>query len=243
MTEGTVPPLPGGVGVTHLRVYDTEAPDGLRGGTPHLHTVCTEAYWVVRGEGRVQTLSGSGFDETPLTPGGLVWFTPGSIHRLVNVSGDLEILVIMGNAGLPEAGDLVITFAADVVADPVRYQETAALPVDASTTAGSSEAALRRRDAAVERFIELRRAVEAGDRKPLDGFLGAAASLVASQAPTWRQRWETGPVAAVEATAADLANIERAEAVHLRDASIHRMPPPAEERRMGCCGTLGTYIG
>jgi mannose-6-phosphate isomerase-like protein (cupin superfamily) len=238
-----LPPLPGGVGITHLRVYDSEAPDGLRGGTPHLHTACTEAYWVVSGEGRVETLSAAGFDETPLTPGALVWFTPGTIHRLVNLSGDLEILVIMGNAGLPEAGDLVIAFAPEVVADPDRYHAAAALPAEASTTAGPSEAAQRRRDAAVERFNELRVAVEAGDRAPLDEFLAAAVTLVAAQAPTWRQRWEAGPVAAVDATAAHLMAVEHAEAVHLREASIHRLSPPPAERRMGCCGTLGTYVG
>ena len=37
-------------------MYDTEAPDGLRGGTPHLHTACTEAYAVAAGRGAVQTL-------------------------------------------------------------------------------------------------------------------------------------------------------------------------------------------
>ena len=52
----------------------------------------------------------------PLEPGAFVWFTPGTIHRLVN-GGDLEILVLMQNAGLPEAGDMVITFPPDVLAD------------------------------------------------------------------------------------------------------------------------------
>ena len=51
------PPFPGAIAATHLRVYDTAAPDGLAGGTPHLHTVCTEAYWVVAGTGAVQTLT------------------------------------------------------------------------------------------------------------------------------------------------------------------------------------------
>ena len=108
------PPFPGAIAATHLRVYDTEAPDGLAGGTPHLHTACTEAYWVVAGTGAVQTLTAGGYEEVPLEPGAFVWFTPGTIHRLVN-GGDLEILVLMQNAGLPEAGDMVITFPADVL--------------------------------------------------------------------------------------------------------------------------------
>ena len=46
-------PLPGGTSVSHVRVYDTVGPDGLAGGSPHLHTVCTEAYLVIAGEGLI----------------------------------------------------------------------------------------------------------------------------------------------------------------------------------------------
>ena len=98
------PPFPGAIAATHLRVYDTEAPDGLAGGTPHLHTVSGEAYLVVSGRGRLQTVDAAGFAEHPLAAGALVWFDPGVIHRVVN-DGDLEVRVIMQNAGLPEAGD------------------------------------------------------------------------------------------------------------------------------------------
>ena len=35
-------------------VYDSVGPDGLAGGSPHLHTVCTEAYLVIAGEGMVR---------------------------------------------------------------------------------------------------------------------------------------------------------------------------------------------
>ena len=42
--------LPGAVGVTHLRVYDTPAPDGVPGGSPHVHFACTEAYVTVSHE-------------------------------------------------------------------------------------------------------------------------------------------------------------------------------------------------
>ncbi len=60
------------------------------------------------GRGAVQTLTAAGFQETPLSPGALVWFTPGTIHRLVN-DGDLTLHVLMQNCGLPEAGDAVLT--------------------------------------------------------------------------------------------------------------------------------------
>lgn len=70
------PPFPGGVAVSHLRVYDSASVDGLAGGTPHCHTACTEAYAVIGGRGRVATLGGDGYRETPLEAGSFAWFTP-----------------------------------------------------------------------------------------------------------------------------------------------------------------------
>lgn len=236
------PPLPGAVGLTHLRVYDTVGPDGLAGGTPHLHTVCTEAYWIVRGRGRVQTISGDGFAETSLDPGALVWFTPGTIHRLVNDSGDLEILVVMANQGLPEAGDMVVVSAPDVMADRDRYLAAASLPAGAMTTAGERGPAAARRDRAVEAFNDIRHALESGDRSPLDLFLDRAAELVSVHHDAWRARWERGPRAATDRTDAHLRAIGASDGAHLRQASVHRLGPPADERGLGCCGTLGTYV-
>lgn len=103
------PGFPGGTAVSHLTVYDWPTADGLAGGSPHLHTASGEGYVVVGGKGRLQTLSGAGVGEHPLSPGTVLWFTPGTVHRLVN-DGGLEIVVVMQNAGLPEAGDAVFTF-------------------------------------------------------------------------------------------------------------------------------------
>ena len=69
------------------------------------------------GRGAVQTLSGEGYDEQALAPGVMLWFTPGTVHRLVN-DGELDILVVMQNAGLPEAGDAVLTFPPEILGDP-----------------------------------------------------------------------------------------------------------------------------
>src|SRR5262245_61519905 len=99
-------PLPGAVGVSGLQVYDWPTADGLCGGSPHVHLACAEAYVVIEGKGSVQTLNTEGFASTPLRPGTVLWFTPGTIHRLVNDDG-LRIVVIMQNDGLPEAGDAV----------------------------------------------------------------------------------------------------------------------------------------
>lgn len=234
--------LPGAIGISHLRVYDSVAPDGLAGGTPHLHTLCTEAYAVIAGSGRVQTLTARGEEETRLEPGALVWFTPGTIHRLVN-DGDLEILVLMQNAGLPEAGDMVITFAPDVMADRDAYRAAATLPDGETTTAGSGEAARVRRDAAVRAFGELRAATARGDAAPLRAFHDAALRLVQPRLRDFENVWASGPAAAVDATRRQLEALAAGNAEHLADASVHALPPPASERRMGCCGTLGTYLG
>jgi mannose-6-phosphate isomerase-like protein (cupin superfamily) len=235
------PPFPGGVGVSHLRVYDTAAPDGLAGGTPHVHTVCTEAYAVIAGRGSVQTLTASGYDEVPLEPGAFVWFTPGTIHRLVN-GGDLEILVLMGNAGLPEAGDMVITLPPEVVSSAEAYEAAAVLPEEDRTTAGTGAGARRRRDLAVPEFGRMVRAAGEGDLAPLRAFHSAAAALVRPRLDGWTAIWRDGPKAAVDRTGEQLAALAAGVADHLDRASVHRLPPPPEERRWGCCGTLGTYV-
>ena len=235
------PPFPGAIAASHLRVYNTEAPDGLAGGTPHLHTACTEAYWVVAGTGAVQTLTTTGCEEAALEPGAFVWFTPGTIHRLVN-GGGLEILVLMQNAGLPEAGDMVITFPPDVLADAGAYARAATLPVDERTTAGTGTAARARRDLAIPAFIELRRATEAGDPAPLRAFHEAAARLVQPHVADWTARWRAGPLREVERTGDLLRALAEGDPDHLAEAGVHQLPPPAKERRMGCCGTLGTFL-
>ena len=235
------PPFPGAIAASHLRVYDTAAPDGLAGGTPHLHTACTEAYWVVGGRGAVHTLTASGFEEVPLEPGTFVWFTPGTIHRLVN-RGDLEILVLMQNAGLPEAGDMVITFPPDVLATAESYASAATLPEHERTSFGSGDAARARRDRAVPTFNELREATEAGDPAPLREFHESAARLVQPHIADWTKRWHDGPLKEAERTGDLLRALTEGDADHLADASVHLLPPPSAERRMGCCGTLGTFL-
>ena len=237
------PPFPGAIGASHLRVYDSVAPDGLRGGTPHVHLACTEAYWEVAGEGRVQTLGGDGFRETPLSAGRFVWFTPGTIHRLVNEDGRLEILVLMQNAGLPEAGDMVITFEDALLADVERHRDAHALPPGETTTAGGGEAARRRRDRGVEGFLALREAVAARGPEALAAFHARAASIVGADLPRWRKIWEDGPLAAAARTGDQLDALARGDVSHLGASSVHVHGAPGEERRMGCCGTLGVYVG
>lgn len=234
--------LPGGVGISHLRVYDTAAPDGVIGGTPHLHTACTEAYLVIAGEGLVQTLSADGYGETPLEVGTVAWFSPGTVHRLVNLDGRLEIFVLMANAGLPEAGDMVITFAPEVLADPDAYRAAATLPPGETTTDGSGEAARVRRDRGVEGFGWWKARVEADPVGGLAELHAAAASLVAPAAAGWGAIVDAGPGAAVAATHAALADLAEGRGPHLAAAAIARRDLAVDHRRMGCCGTLGVLV-
>ncbi|MCV2394413.1 cupin domain-containing protein [Actinotalea sp. M2MS4P-6] len=151
-------PMPGGTQLTRLAVYDWPAPDGVGlvgSGAPHLHTVSTEAYVVLGGHGSVHTITPSGAAVHELRPGVAVWFTAGTVHRAVN-DGDLDVLVVMSDAGLAEAGDAVLTFPGAVLADPERYRAEAALPRDGDVAA----AARHRRDLAIEGLAELYDAVE-----------------------------------------------------------------------------------
>ncbi|MFF9352528.1 cupin domain-containing protein [Streptomyces sp. NPDC014734] len=232
--------LPGGVAVSHLRVYDWPATDGLRGGTPHLHLACSEAYAVVGGAGSVQTLTTSGFRQTPLTPGALVRFTPGTIHRLVN-DDDLRIVVLMENSGLPEAGDAVLTLPPRHLADADRYRAAVALPADGDEPE-RERAARARRDLAVEGFLALCRATEAGDPAPLAAFHRSAAALVRPGIEEWRERWRKGAAAAAAATGSRLDALGGGDCGHLADAVVHAEQPSAHGR-FGMCGRLDVYRG
>ncbi len=221
-----VTPFPGGVGISGVTVYDWETADGLCGGTPHMHLVCSEAYVVIGGEGSVQTLTTTGFAETPLHLGDVVWFTPGTIHRLVNAGG-LRLVVLMQNSGLPEAGDAVFTFPAPVLADPEAYHAAAALVGDQAT------AARRRRDLALEGFQALR---EGG----LPEFHSAAHRLKHELLDDWEARWRRGPLAAARTTGRQLQRLRAGDLTHLGHGAVSRLERP-ERPRFGMCGLLHPY--
>lgn len=236
-------PLPGAVGLTDLRVYDWPGPDGLMSGGPHVHLACTEAYCVMEGAGVVQTLAGDGrLRETPLEPGRVVWFTPGVIHRLINSDGRLRILVVMQNAGLPEAGDFVLTFPQDVLADPQAYHRAAAVSADGHVYADSLAAARRRRDLAVEGFEQLRRKVTQQGIDALHEFYRLAVALIQPKLSRWRQVWSNGPLAVTQATAQQLDQLQQSRFDHLLHGGVYSLGPPGQQRKLGMCGTLGVYL-
>ncbi|GIE76897.1 hypothetical protein Aph02nite_28470 [Actinoplanes philippinensis] len=218
--------FPGGTSVSRLAVYDD-------GGTPHLHTVSTEAYVVTGGTGTLLTLDTNGLRETPLATGSTIWFTPGTIHRAVNLD-DLRVLVIMSNAGLPEAGDAVMTFPTAVVADPDRYRAAAHLSGD------PDQAVRRRRDLALEGFEQLVAAAEAGDPKPLREFHQAAVALVRPRVAGWRDLWQSTVEKATRRTAEILDALETGDGRHLGSSAVLGSPP-SDPPRWGMCGRLGAH--
>jgi mannose-6-phosphate isomerase-like protein (cupin superfamily) len=227
--------FPGATAVSRLRVYDWPAPDGLRGGSPHMHTASTEGYIVHRGTGVLQTLSGDGYREYPLSPGTVLWFTPGTIHRVTTatpaapIGEDLEILVVMQNAGLPEAGDAVFTFPPSVLSSPDDYAAAAALESPLDT------AARRRRDLAVTGFLALRD----GGPSALTAFYEAAARIVQPRVAEWQRLWEERAQSAAQATGDQLADLSRGAYDHLSASSVSEAEPL--EPRFGMCGHLNTY--
>ena len=217
--------FPGGTSISRLAAYE-------QGGTPHLHTVSTEAYVVITGVGAVQTLDASGFRETPVMAGSTVWFGPGVIHRAIN-HGDLRVVVVMSNAGLPEAGDAVLTFLPDVIADPERYAAAATIPA----TGEADDAVRRRRALAVTGFDRLVTAMRDGNPGPLETFYDSAVALVRPRVAGWREIWESTVEPETRRAAAMLDALGRGDGDHLRAGSAQESPP-GRQTRWGMCGHL-----
>lgn len=241
--------LPGGVSVSRLRVYDWPAPDGVGragSGSPHVHIASSEAYVVLSGSGALHTLSPDGFAEHPLQAGVVVTVQPGVIHRAVN-DGDLEVLVVMSNAGLPEAGDAVMTFPPAALVDIATYRDAASLPSGGGAHAEVTDehvahAARARRDLALEGYAQLRAAAERqGPRAALQPFFDAAVRLVRPSVPRWQDLWGRTAFAETDATARVLEGLMRGAAPHLQVGRAQRLGSDPAPRRYGMCGRLETW--
>ena len=234
----TTPTFPGSTAVTLLDVYDDAAPDGVVGGSPHMHLASTECYVVIAGAGTLATIDASGYSETGLREGTVVWFTPGTIHRAIN-GGGLKVAVIMGNAGLPEAGDAVMTFPSEHLTDRETYLRAASLrSTDVELRA---DEARTRRDLAVLGFNRLRAALEQGDSAPLAEFYAASARLVRDLAPSWETIVRTGPLGQARRTLDEIAELASGRFAHASSAAVHRAPQPATPRGFGLCGRLRAF--
>lgn len=195
--------LPDEVTLSRIRVYDSAGPDGQCGGTPHLHLACSELYVLVAGAGAVELIDRNGFHRLELRRDSLIGFTPGTVHRLINLDGMLEVLVIMQNAGLPERGDAAITFPLDVLGDADRYREAAA--------ARDTEQARRRRDWGVQGFLAIRNAFERSHTEGL-AVLDRVHRLSIERAQSKLSEWESvireGPLRLAQRTMDQIAALK-----------------------------------
>lgn len=231
--------FPGGVAVSGLRVYDWEAEDGCRGGSPHLHTASSEGYVVTAGSGEVHTVTTAGLGIHPLQPGDVVWFSPGTVHRLVN-AGDLQLLVVMQNAGLPEAGDAVLTFPAEILDDPDAYAAAATLPVGVSEQE-RAEAARARRDLALRGYRQLIDDLATRGTAALTELHERAARLVQPRVAEWNRLWSATVEAETARTRDQLARLADGMPGRMVDASVERAVRRDGPRAFGMCGRLQTW--
>ncbi|WP_458780126.1 cupin domain-containing protein [Arthrobacter sp. D3-16] len=237
-SSAAVPGFPGGTAVSGLRVYDWEARDGLCGGSPHLHMVSSEAYLVTSGTGQVHTISMDGPAEHDLAAGSLLWFSPGTVHRLVNTA-ELTLNVIMSNAGLPEAGDSVLTFPRHILQDPDLYAQHAVLPLDTDQSVVAS-AARRRRDLALEGYAELHASVLHDGPDVLAEFHRLAAALVRPKVELWKEIWAANVRSQVAATEQALLELEDGSAASMAGAAVVSAHQRVGEG-YGMCGRLTTW--
>lgn len=234
------PLLPAGIGITRLKVYDTDSPDGLIGGSPHFHLLCTELYVVLAGSGEVETLSGQGIQRHSLVPGKLVWFEPGVVHRLLNPSGDLDILVVMQNQGLPEAGDFVLAFPKAILADDDSYRRHVSLASGAYVYATDQAAATARRDLATKGYLEWKGEFETRGEEALRELFELGLQRVMPQLGRWQELVAQGPVRALAQTESSLRGLGAGDLDYLLSArSAERVADP--ETRLGMCGHLTVY--
>lgn len=228
--------LIGGIGISRVVVYGQRpSPDGQHGGSPHIHSVTDEAYYATKGTGWVELHDlDRGFRRVRLEAGTYVDFEPGVLHRLVNEDG-LELLAIMGNAGLPEAGDARMYFGPEVDASPERYEELWTLP-----RRQGLDGALERRDRAVEAYaklVELWPTDRPAYFAELRRFIETANRAAETKRDSFASHIERGPQAKLDKVRARLAHLDGAE----EHPGVRKQPQP-ETVGLGMCGQLYTVL-
>jgi mannose-6-phosphate isomerase-like protein (cupin superfamily) len=230
--QGRAEDLISGIGLSLLTVYDQRpAPGGLMSGSPHVHAVTDEGYYVVSGLGRVELHDlKDGFRSVELSPGRYIQFPPGVVHRLVNTD-HLVLLVVMGNAGLAERGDARIYFGKAVDDNPTEFARLVGL-----AKAKGLEGALDRRDAAIRAYVGLLESW-AKDRtayfRELERFIGVHMKAAAGLRKGFSEAVEAGPVAWGERFRRRLENLPLG-----REELSPVLQLAPDETTLGMCGVL-----
>ena len=224
------PNLIAGIGLTRLRGYEQRpAPDGVQSGCAHVHACTDEGYYVVSGTGAIELHDAAqGFRSVPLAPGHYVQFPPDTLHRSVS-TGALEVLAIMGNAGLAEHGDARIYFGAEIDAQPEEFARLVGL-----TKTNGLAGALERRDASVRAYMQLL-ALWANDREAyfaeLARFIECHHRAIANRHAEFESIVREGSGRWVERGLERIGGTVRAE------APLKAAPAQAEQL-LGMCGML-----
>lgn len=227
--------MPGATLVTRLKVYDTPAPDGQGSGTPHFHLACTEMYFTLAGSGGVEIIDGSGFKYIELPVHSAFVFSAGSLHRLIS-KGNLEVLIVMQNSGLPERGDTIATFKKEIMADELSFHK--------AMRAGSLDDAYRRRDEAVEGFLEIKAAFARSPEEggaALDELYRQAQRLTRTRHNEWYEMVAKGAFAEAQDSLRQIVDLTAGKTGHLKEAQ-HFFMASEPYNTVGFCGKLNRYF-
>jgi len=228
--------LPGGIGISHMRVYTTPGPDGVNSGAPHFHLLSGDIYYALTGSGLLELIDINGPQTIELHPGVVAFMRPGVIHRLVNPLGNLEVLSIMQNGGMAERGDFFLTFPLEIMEQPGQYNQAVKVPDMAS--------AHTRRDLSVRGFLELKAAFhhdpESG-KAHLRRMYKAAMKLASTKVEAFE--WSLKHGAGAEAKSClEACHFIRAGEVSYLEKNIGSVSPCNDPNgRPGMGGVLRTY--
>ena len=227
----------GGIGLTHLTVYEQrKAPDGLNSGSPHVHGITDEAYYVLSGSGRVELHDlAHGFRTVDLKPGDYLQFPPLTLHRIISTD-KLVILAVMGNAGLAEKGDARIYFGKTVDDSPAEYARLMGLAKEKGL-----EGALDRRDAAVKAYLglmELWKTDRPAYFAELRRFTQVHLNALDKLKPSFMEAVQQGPLHWGRLTEQRLANPESVRDEKVEPAS-HDLQ---SDFAYGMCGVLRPFL-
>jgi mannose-6-phosphate isomerase-like protein (cupin superfamily) len=228
--------LPGGIGLTHIRVYQETGPDGVPSGGAHVHLACSEIYYVLKGTGTIELLSMEGLETESLEPYKAVFFRPGVFHRVINPNRDLELLAIMQNGGLPERGDFVMSFPPDILANPTAYAQ--------AVRCTNMKEAIQRRDLSLKGYLELKaafgRSKEEG-QTALRAFYRQARALIAPKVDGFEWVLKQGAQNEVK-DSLDACDFVKAGRTDYLERSRHAaLSPLGSPSKPGMCGELHPY--
>jgi CRP-like cAMP-binding protein len=193
--------------------------------------VSEEAYFGLAGEGYLELHDPEhGFRSIPIHPGTYVQFPPNTLHRSVS-SGGLEVLAIMGAAGLAERGDARIYFGKEIDEDAGAYERERAR-VDEGL-----DGALARRDASVRAYMALMELWERDRdayRRELERFMALHRQALLGVREELRDLSER---VALRGARHALDRIDALPSV-MGDADIAAMTRDCGAPRLGMCGIL-----